>query len=190
MWRLEGRDRRVFLLNAFSANDPVSTALLQEFARRSVALPRPWVALLNNRADRPRRMDAFLDFLQTDASCEAVALGGELGRLARRRLGRARAGGDLSGEGNTMPLIESIAIGLLAGFFLYEWIGLSPGGFVVPGYVALCLDRPWALGATLGASFLTLFIVRALSRWVILYGRRRFTLMLLTGFACQWLRVR
>ena len=88
VWRLEGRDRRVFLLNAFSANDPVSTALLQEFARRSVALPRPWVALLNNRADRPRRMDAFLDFLQTDASCEAVALGGELGRLARRRLGR------------------------------------------------------------------------------------------------------
>jgi len=86
-----------------------------------------------------------------------------------------------------MPLIESIAIGLLAGFFLYEWIGLSAGGFVVPGYVALCLDRPWALGVTLGASLLTFGVVRGLSRWVILYGRRRFTLMLLTGFACQWL---
>jgi poly-gamma-glutamate biosynthesis protein PgsC/CapC len=85
-----------------------------------------------------------------------------------------------------MPLIESIAVGLIAGFFLYEWIGLSPGGFVVPGYLALYLDRPWVLGATLAASLLTWGIVRGLSQWLILYGRRRFMLMVLVGFACQW----
>jgi poly-gamma-glutamate biosynthesis protein PgsC/CapC len=86
-----------------------------------------------------------------------------------------------------MPLIEAIAIGLLAGFFLYEWIGFSPGGFVVPGYVALYLDRPWVIVATLVTSLLAWGVVRGLSRWLVLFGRRRFMLMVLAGFACQWL---
>jgi poly-gamma-glutamate biosynthesis protein PgsC/CapC len=86
-----------------------------------------------------------------------------------------------------MPLIEAIAIGLIAGFILYEWIGLSPGGFVVPGYVALFLDRPGVLAATAVASLLAWGAVRGLSRWLVLYGRRRFMLMVLAGFACQWL---
>lgn len=86
-----------------------------------------------------------------------------------------------------MPLVEAIAIGLVAGFFLYEWIGLSPGGFVVPGYVALFLDRPMVLAATAAASLLAWAVVRVLSRWLVLYGRRRFMLMVLAGFACQWL---
>lgn len=86
-----------------------------------------------------------------------------------------------------MPLTEAIGIGLAAGFLLYEWIGLSPGGFVVPGYVALFLDRPWVLGATAVACLLTWGTVRGLSRWLILYGRRRFMLMVLIGFVCQWL---
>ena len=86
-----------------------------------------------------------------------------------------------------MPLIEAIAVGLIAGFLLYEWIGLSPGGFVVPGYVALYLDRPWVIAATLVACLLTWGVVRGLSHWLVLYGRRRFMLMVLAGFACQWL---
>jgi poly-gamma-glutamate biosynthesis protein PgsC/CapC len=86
-----------------------------------------------------------------------------------------------------MPLTEAIAIGLIAGFLLYEWCGLSPGGFVVPGYVALYLDRPWVLGATVVTCLLAWGIVRGLSRWLVIYGRRRFLLMVLAGFACQWL---
>lgn len=86
-----------------------------------------------------------------------------------------------------MPLIEAIAIGLLAGFFLYEWLGLSPGGFVVPGYIALFLDKPAALVGTAVASLLAWGVVRGMSRWMILYGRRRFMLIVLAGFASQWL---
>lgn len=86
-----------------------------------------------------------------------------------------------------MPLTEAIAIGLIAGFFLYEWFGLSPGGFVVPGYVALFLDRPWALAATAVTCLLAWGVVRGLSHWLVIYGRRRFMLMVLAGFACQWL---
>jgi poly-gamma-glutamate biosynthesis protein PgsC/CapC len=84
-------------------------------------------------------------------------------------------------------LAESIGLGLLFGFFFYEWIGFSAGGFVVPGYIALQLNSPFMLGSTLILSFLTYGSVKAVSRITILYGRRRFILMILAGFAWQWI---
>jgi len=86
-----------------------------------------------------------------------------------------------------MSLAESIAIGLVLGFFFYEWVGLSAGGFVVPGYIALQLGSPLLLAGTLMTSLLTYASVKAASRYIILYGRRRFILMVLAGFAWQWL---
>ena len=86
-----------------------------------------------------------------------------------------------------MNLAESIGLGLLFGFFFYEWVGFSAGGFVVPGYIALQLHNPFLLGATLGLSFLTYLSVKIAGRFAILYGRRRFILMILAGFAWQWI---
>jgi poly-gamma-glutamate biosynthesis protein PgsC/CapC len=86
-----------------------------------------------------------------------------------------------------MNLTESIAIGLVIGFFFYEWFGLSAGGFVVPGYIALQLNHPLILAGTLTISLLTYLSIKIVSRYTILYGRRRFILMVLTGFAWQWL---
>ncbi len=85
-----------------------------------------------------------------------------------------------------MNLTESIAIGLVFGFFFYERFGLSAGGFVVPGYIALQFNNPLLLGGTLIVSLLTWLLVKGASRYAILYGRRRFILMVLTGFAWQW----
>jgi gamma-polyglutamate biosynthesis protein CapC len=86
-----------------------------------------------------------------------------------------------------MLLTESIAIGLVLGFFCYEWIGLSAGGFVVPGYIALYWDRPLMVAATLTLAFVVHLGVEGISRVAIVYGRRRFMLALLSGFAGQWL---
>jgi poly-gamma-glutamate biosynthesis protein PgsC/CapC len=85
-----------------------------------------------------------------------------------------------------MNLTESIAIGLVLGFFFYEWVGFSAGGFVVPGYLALYWDRPLTIAATLGISLVTYGVMYGLSRVTILYGRRRFILTVLTGFVLQW----
>ncbi len=86
-----------------------------------------------------------------------------------------------------MLLTESIAIGLVLGFIAYERIGLSPGGFVVPGYLALYLDRPLMVASTLTLAWATHLVVEGISRFAIVYGRRRFMLCLLTAFAGQWL---
>ncbi len=86
-----------------------------------------------------------------------------------------------------MILAESIAIGLVLGFVIYEWIGLSPGGLVVPGYLALYWNRPGMIISTLAISFAVYGLVRLLSKVTILYGKRRFLLMILTGYALRWI---
>lgn len=86
-----------------------------------------------------------------------------------------------------MLLTEAIALGLVLGFFCHEWLGLSPGGFVVPGYIALYWDRPEMVVTTLALALGVFLAVEGISRFTILYGRRRFALMLLAGFAGQWL---
>lgn len=79
-------------------------------------------------------------------------------------------------------IIESIGLGLFLSLIFHEIMGLSPGGMVVPGYIALFLDQPNKLMGTLFASLLCLFIIRALSVYIILYGRRKFVLTVFIGF--------
>jgi poly-gamma-glutamate biosynthesis protein PgsC/CapC len=76
----------------------------------------------------------------------------------------------------------SIGLGLVISLIFSELLGLTAGGMVVPGYVALYLDRPLVVGLTLLLSYLTYFIVHSLGMVTIIYGRRRTVLMILVGF--------
>ena len=79
-------------------------------------------------------------------------------------------------------LTLSIGVGLVISLLLTEAYGLTVGGMVVPGYVALHAARPLDVALTLAAAWVTFTGVRLLSERVILYGRRRTTLTLLVGF--------
>ena len=62
-------------------------------------------------------------------------------------------------------------------------LGLTSGGLVVPGYLALHLTQPARLLATLAVGGMTFAAVRyGFMRMVVLYGRRRFGVTILTGF--------
>ena len=61
----------------------------------------------------------------------------------------------------------SIGIGLVVSLFFSEMLGLTAGGMVVPGYMALYLDRPIIIMVTLAVSYLTYFIVHSLSAVMI-----------------------
>lgn len=80
----------------------------------------------------------------------------------------------------------SIGLGLVVSLIFSEFFGLAAGGMVVPGYMALHLHRPVMILMTLAVSFLTYFIVHSLSSVIIIYGRRRTALMILTGFVLGW----
>ncbi|MFK7991392.1 MAG: poly-gamma-glutamate biosynthesis protein PgsC [Sandaracinaceae bacterium] len=85
-------------------------------------------------------------------------------------------------------LVVSIAIGILVSFVFSEVYGLAAGGVVVPGYIALYLDRPVALALTLGVALAAFAVTRGLSTFTIIYGRRRTAVMILVGFALgAWL---
>ncbi len=87
-------------------------------------------------------------------------------------------------------LTAALTIGIVVSLALTEAIGLSAGGIIVPGYVALLLDRPAALAGFLVVALGSYGIVRALGRVLMLYGNRRFAVSVLTGLmlgvGAQW----
>ena len=78
-------------------------------------------------------------------------------------------------------MIGTILIGIVAALFYAEATGLLPGGIIVPAYIALYLDQPLRVAATVAAALLALLSFRLLSRFFILFGRRRFVLLILLG---------
>jgi poly-gamma-glutamate biosynthesis protein PgsC/CapC len=81
--------------------------------------------------------------------------------------------------------VEAIGLSLVASLLSFELIGLSPGGLVVPGYLALVAGRPQGLAVIAAASLITLLLVRAISEYVVLFSRRRFVCMVLVGLLCM-----
>ena len=88
-------------------------------------------------------------------------------------------------------IVETLLIGLVLALLWAEITDISPGGIIVPGYFALYLDRPLRAAATLAVALLTLAIYRFLARHLILFGRRRFVLMVFVGAVLSqaWLLV-
>jgi gamma-polyglutamate biosynthesis protein CapC len=82
----------------------------------------------------------------------------------------------------------ALGLGIALNLLFTEVLGLSSGGLVVPGYLALHLTQPSRLLATLGVGGATFAAVRyGLMRLVVLYGRRRFGVTILTGFVLHGL---
>ena len=76
---------------------------------------------------------------------------------------------------------ETLFIGLLIAVLYVEITGFYPGGIIVPAYVALYLDQPLRVLATIAIAFLSLYIYRILSRFIILFGKRRFVMLVFIG---------
>ena len=82
----------------------------------------------------------------------------------------------------------ALGLGIALNLLFTEVLGLSSGGLVVPGYLALHLTQPSRVLATLAVGGATFAAVRyGLMRIVVLYGRRRFGVTILTGFVLHGL---
>jgi gamma-polyglutamate synthase len=84
VFRFDVGSKQVSFVDAFSANDADSTRIIQERAAGGGLCPRPWVALFNNRADRPLRLRSFAEAFFGDPPFDYLALTGEARALARR----------------------------------------------------------------------------------------------------------
>lgn len=78
-------------------------------------------------------------------------------------------------------IVETLLVGLVLALLWAELTDISPGGIIVPGYLALYLGQPLRVAATLTAAILAVAAYRSLSGRLILFGRRRFAMMVLLG---------
>ena len=76
----------------------------------------------------------------------------------------------------------AVGIGLVMSLIFSETLGLAAGGMVVPGYLALMIHEPFRIIGTIACALLTLGTLKVLSRYILIYGRRRIVVAVLVGF--------
>ncbi|WP_080873596.1 poly-gamma-glutamate biosynthesis protein PgsC [Oceanobacillus timonensis] len=85
-------------------------------------------------------------------------------------------------------LYIALVLGVILSLLFSERTGIVPAGLVVPGYLALVFDQPIFIAVIFGISLLTYVIVTyGLSRFILLYGRRKFAAMLSVGIVLKLL---
>lgn len=76
---------------------------------------------------------------------------------------------------------KMIFLGILISLLYTEITDLSPGGIVTPAYFAIFISDFRRLFLTVIIALFCTLIIRILSEVMILYGRRRLTMYLLSG---------
>jgi len=74
-----------------------------------------------------------------------------------------------------------IVAGIILSLLFTELTGLSPGGIIVPGYMAMVINQPFEILLTVVAALAVMIAVKLASRFFFLFGRRRYALCLLLG---------
>ena len=82
------------------------------------------------------------------------------------------------------PQLIGLAIGIGMGLslILTETLGVTAGGVIVPGYIALYIHEPYKVIITFLVSLIVLLIIKILSQFMFIYGKRRLVLSLMLGF--------
>jgi len=80
-----------------------------------------------------------------------------------------------------------IGIGMVLSLLATETLGVTAGGIIVPGYIALYLHKPPMLIVTFGISIIVYLIIKILGNFILIYGKRRLVLALLMGFLLGYL---
>ena len=83
------------------------------------------------------------------------------------------------------PQLIGLAIGIGMGLslILTETLGVTAGGVIVPGYIALYIHEPYKVIITFSVSLIVLLIIKILSQFMFIYGKRRLVLSLMLGFS-------
>ena len=72
-----------------------------------------------------------------------------------------------------------LVLGILISIIFYEITHISPGGIIVPGLLAMYINQPQRIVYTIIVAVITYYIVKFISRYLIIFGKRRFALMII-----------
>ena len=76
----------------------------------------------------------------------------------------------------------TIGLGIILSLLLSETLGVTAGGIIVPGYIALYLHQPFQIIITFIVAIIVWVIIQILGKRVFLYGKRRIVFALILGF--------
>ena len=76
----------------------------------------------------------------------------------------------------------AIGLGMVISLIFSETLGVVAGGIIVPGYFAIHLQHIPSVVLTFFISMLTFLIIFLLSKFLLIYGKRRLILSLLLAF--------
>ena len=75
----------------------------------------------------------------------------------------------------------SVTLGIIISLFFIEKFGMAAGGIIIPGYVALQLTTIDRLIGLIVIAFITFLIIKLISKFTFLFGRRQMVVALLIG---------
>jgi poly-gamma-glutamate biosynthesis protein PgsC/CapC len=78
-------------------------------------------------------------------------------------------------------ILTTLLAGVVLALIYTEITGILPGGIIVPAALALSMESPGRVAATILAALVALAAYRGLASFFLIYGRRRFVMMLLLG---------
>ncbi len=76
----------------------------------------------------------------------------------------------------------AIGLGMLISLLFSETLGVMGGGVIVPGYFAMHLQDFVSVFMTFFIAYVAYLIIHYLSKYILIYGRRRVILSLLIAF--------
>ena len=76
---------------------------------------------------------------------------------------------------------EILILGIILSILFYEMTDISPGGIIVPGVMVMYIQQIDRMIYTVFVSILTYLIVQFFAKYFIVYGKRKFALMLLVS---------
>ena len=83
-------------------------------------------------------------------------------------------------------LYKTIAMSVILGFLSSELLGVATGGLVSAGYLAFFMGTPARVAGTLVISVVIYLVALLLQKWIIIYGRRRFMVVILLSVIFTW----
>ncbi len=93
--------------------------------------------------------------------------------------------GEMSIVSRWVPLAVLLSAG--ASWAVTANFGLKSGGFVGAAYIGMFMGDPYQVAVAFLVAFVSFIFVRTvLMRWLILFGRRKFSAMLLTSSLISW----
>lgn len=79
-------------------------------------------------------------------------------------------------------MAELLILGVIVSIVFYELTDITPGGLIVPGLMVAYIGQPLRMVYTLLIAIAAFYIVKLLSRKFLIFGKRRFVILIVISF--------